>query len=158
MTVQCTFESLEALRAVVGSEAFVSDWILIDQRRINLFAEATDDPQWIHIDTERAARESPFGGTIAHGFLTLSLLGRFYDQHLSLPFCAMGINYGLNRVRFTCPVRAGQRVRGRFLLSRLDEIEGGIQMAFVVTIEIEGENKPACIAESLVRQYFPTTR
>ena len=158
MTVQCTFESLEALRAVVGSEAFVSDWILIDQRRINLFAEATDDPQWIHIDTERAARESPFGGTIAHGFLTLSLLGRFYDQHLTLPFCAMGINYGLNRVRFTCPVRAGQRVRGRFLLSRLDEIEGGIQMAFVVTIEIEGENKPACIAESLVRQYFPTTR
>ena len=158
MTDQCKFESLEALRAVVGSEAFVSDWILIDQRRINLFAEATDDPQWIHIDTERAARESPFGGTIAHGFLTLSLLGRFYDQHLTLPFCAMGINYGLNRVRFTCPVRAGQRVRGRFLLSRLDEIEGGIQMAFVVTIEIEGEDKPACIAESLVRQYFPTTR
>ncbi len=156
MTVNCRFESLAALRSAVGTEAFVSDWVVIDQRRINLFAEATDDPQWIHIDTERAARESPFGGTIAHGFLTLSLLGRFYDRHLSLPFCAMGINYGLNRVRFTRPVRAGQRVRGRFQLSELDDIEGGIQMSFLVTIEIDGENKPACVAESLVRQYFQT--
>jgi acyl dehydratase len=157
MSIPCQFETLEALRAAVGSEAFVSDWVMIDQNRINLFAQATDDPQWIHVDTARAARESPFGGTIAHGFLTLSLLGRFYDQHLSLPFCAMGINYGLNRVRFTQPVRAGQRVRGRFHLSRLDEIEGGIQMLFVVTIEIDGVDKPACIAESLVRQYFRAT-
>lgn len=157
MSIPCQFETLEALRAAVGSEAFVSDWVMIDQHRINLFAQATDDPQWIHVDTARAARESPFGGTIAHGFLTLSLLGRFYDQHLSLPFCAMGINYGLNRVRFTQPVRAGQRVRGRFHLSRLDEIEGGIQMLFVVTIEIDGVDKPACIAESLVRQYFRAT-
>lgn len=154
MSTPCQFETLAALRAALGSEAFVSDWVMIDQHRINLFAQATDDPQWIHVDTERASRESPFGGTIAHGFLTLSLLGRFYDQHLSLPFCAMGINYGLNRVRFTQPVRAGQRVRGRFHLSRLDEIEGGIQMMFVVTIEIDGVDKPACIAESLVRQYF----
>jgi acyl dehydratase len=154
MSTLCQFETLAALRAALGSEAFVSDWVMIDQHRINLFAQATDDPQWIHVDTERASRESPFGGTIAHGFLTLSLLGRFYDQHLSLPFCAMGINYGLNRVRFTQPVRAGQRVRGRFHFSRLDEIEGGIQMMFVVTIEIDGVDKPACIAESLVRQYF----
>jgi len=155
MTTVSSFETLEALRAAVGTEAFVSDWVQIDQRRIDLFAEATDDPQWIHVDTERAARESPFGGTIAHGFLTLSLLGRFYDRHMTLPFCAMGINYGLNRVRFTRPVRAGQRVRGRFLLSSLEDIAGGIQMMFTVTIEIEGESKPACVAESLVRQYFP---
>ena len=153
-----TFATVADLQAEVGKEVAISEWMTISQERVNQFAEATDDPQWIHVNIERAKRESPFGGTIAHGFLTLSLLGRFYDQHLTLPFCAMGINYGLNRVRFTCPVRAGQRVRGRFLLSRLDEIEGGIQMAFVVTIEIEGEDKPACIAESLVRQYFPTTR
>jgi len=155
MTTVSSFETLGALRTAVGTEAFVSDWVQIDQRRIDLFAEATDDPQWIHVDTQRAARESPFGGTIAHGFLTLSLLGRFYDRHLTLPFCAMGINYGLNRVRFTSPVRAGQRVRGRFLLSSLEDITGGIQMIFTVTIEIEGESKPACVAESLVRQYFP---
>lgn len=157
MTTGSRYDTLEALRAAVGTEAFVSDWVLIDQQRINLFAEATDDPQWIHVDTERAARESPFGGTIAHGFLTLSLLGRFYDRHLALPFCAMGINYGLNRVRFTRPVRAGQRVRGRFLLSSLEDIAGGVQMSFTVTIEIDGEDKPACVAESLVRQYFPTS-
>lgn len=156
MTATSSFDTIEALRDAVGTEAFVSDWVQIDQRKIDLFAEATDDPQWIHVDTERAARESPFGGTIAHGFLTLSLLGRFYDRHLTLPFCAMGINYGLNRVRFTRPVRAGQRIRGRFLLSSLEDISGGIQMMFTVTIEIEGESKPACVAESLVRQYFPS--
>ena len=155
MTTDSRYDTLEALRAAVGTEAFVSDWVVIAQHRIKLFCEATDDPQWIHVDTERAARESPFGGTIAHGFLTLSLLGRFYDRHLSLPFCAMGINYGLNRVRFTRPVRAGQRVRGRFLLSSLEDIAGGIQMSFTVNIEIDGEDKPACVAESLVRQYFP---
>ena len=155
MTATSSFDTIEALRDAVGTEAFVSDWVQIDQRKIDLFAEATDDPQWIHVDTERAARESPFGGTIAHGFLTLSLLGRFYDRHLTLPFCAMGINYGLNRVRFTRPVRAGQRIRGRFLLSSLEDFSGGIQMMFTVTIEIEGESKPACVAESLVRQYFP---
>ena len=94
---------------------------------------------------------------VIYGFLTLSLLGRFYDRHLALPFCAMGINYGLNRVRFTRPVRSGQRVRGRFLLTSLDDIAGGIQMSFTVTIEIDGEDKPACVAESLVRQYFPTS-
>ena len=149
------FSTVADLQAEVGNEVAISEWMTMTQERVNQFAEATDDPQWIHVDTQRAARESPFGGTIAHGFLTLSLLGRFYDRHLTLPFCAMGINYGLNRVRFTSPVRAGQRVRGRFLLSSLEDITGGIQMIFTVTIEIEGESKPACVAESLVRQYFP---
>jgi acyl dehydratase len=126
----------------------------ISQRRIDLFAQATDDFQWIHVDTARAARESPFGGTIAHGFLTLSLLGHFYEQHLTLPFCDLGLNYGLNRVRFTNPVRAGNRVRGRFTLAKLDDIDGGLQLTFQVVIEIDGEARPACVAESVVRQMF----
>lgn len=148
------FATLEDLRRRVGSEAFVTDWVTVTQKRIDLFAEATGDFQWIHVDTERAKRESPFGSTIAHGFLTLSLLGKFYDDHLSLPFCEMGINYGLNKVRFTHPVRAESRVRGRFVLARLDDIEGGIQLSFSVTIDIEGQERPACVAESVVRQYF----
>ena len=92
MSNHCTFNNIEELRQAVGQEAFVTDWVLIDQKRIDLFAQATDDPQWIHVDPVRAAKESPFGCTIAHGFLTLSLLGRFYDQHMDLPFCKMGIN------------------------------------------------------------------
>lgn len=148
------FATLEDLRRRVGSEAFVTDWVTVTQKRIDLFAEATGDFQWIHVDTERAKRESPFGSTVAHGFLTLSLLGKFYDDHLSLPFCEMGINYGLNKVRFTHPVRAESRVRGRFVLARLDDIEGGIQLSFSVTIDIEGQERPACVAESVVRQYF----
>lgn len=147
-------QSLSALRAAEGTEVFVTDWMEISQRRIDLFAQATDDFQWIHVDTARAARESPFGGTIAHGFLTLSLLGHFYEQHLTLPFCDLGLNYGLNRVRFTYPVRAGNRVRGRFTLAKLDDIDGGLQLTFQVVIEIDGEARPACVAESVVRQMF----
>ena len=148
------FATLEDLRACVAREAFLTDWVTVTQKRIDLFAEATDDYQWIHVDADRAKRESPFGSTIAHGFLTLALLGRFYDIHLFLPFCEMGINYGLNKVRFTNPVRAESRVRGRFLLERLDDIDGGIQLTFMVTIELEGSDRPACVAESVVRQYF----
>ena len=141
------FATLDDLRGSVGRQVFLSDWVRMDQKRIDL---------WIHVDPERAARSSSFGGTIAHGFLTLSLLGKFYEQFLSLPFCEMGINYGLNKVRFTQPVRAGGQVRGRFVLSRLDELDGGLQLTFGVTLEIEGSDKPACIAESVVRQYFRT--
>ena len=108
----------------------------------------------MNVDPVRAAKESPFGCTIAHGFLTLSLLGRFYDQHMDLPFCKMGINYGLNRVRFTNPVKVDRQVRGRFVLAKLEDIAGGLQMTFTVTIEIQGEERPACVAESVVRQYF----
>lgn len=146
--------SLERLRAQLGREVVVTQWVAMPQQRIDLFAQATDDFQWIHVDPARAKAESPFGGAIAHGFLTLSLLGKFYAEDLILPFCAMGLNYGLNKVRFTHPVRAGSRVRGRFVLKALDDIEGGIQITWSVTMEIEGQDKPACIAESVVRQYF----
>ncbi len=115
------------------------------------FADGNDFPTRVF---PRSERESPFGGTIAHGFLTLSLLGKFYDDDIILPFCDVGINYGLNKVRFTNPVRAGSRVRGRFVLSKLDAIDGGIQMAWTVTFEIEGLERPACVAEHVVRRYF----
>ena len=146
--------TLEKLRAQVGKEAVVTDWVLVSQERINQFAQATGDFQWIHVDVARSERESPLGGTIAHGFLTLSLLGKFYDDDIILPFCDVGINCGLNKVRFTNPVRAGSRVRGRFVLSKLDAIDGGIQMAWTVTFEIEGLERPACVAEHVVRRYF----
>ena len=147
-------QSLDELRSFVGREAFVTDWVTISQERIDLFAQATEDFQWIHVDEARAPAEGPFGGTIAHGFLTLSLLGKFAAEYMAMPFCAMGINYGVNKVRFTHPVRAGSRVRGRFALKELSDIEGGVQTVFTVTIEIEGVDRPACVAESVGRQYF----
>lgn len=151
-----TFNTLEDVATRVGEEVFLTDWVTITQERINQFAQATGDFQWIHVDAQRAAKSSPFGSTIAHGFLTLSLLGKFYEDHLSLPFCEMGINYGLNKVRFTQPVRVNSQVRGRFVLAKLENISGGIQLTFNVLIEIEGLDKPACVAESVVRQYFKT--
>ena len=154
MSTSATFNTLADVRSRVGQEVFLTDWVTIAQKRIDQFAEATEDFQWIHVDAERAAKSSPFGSTIAHGFLTLSLLGKFYEAHLSLPFCEMGINYGLNKVRFTQPVRVNSRVRGRFVLAKLEDISGGLQLTFKVTIEIDGMDKPACVAESVVRQYF----
>ena len=154
MPASTAFNSLDDVRSHVGQEVFLTDWVLITQERINQFAQATGDFQWIHVDAQRAAKSSPFGSTIAHGFLTLSLLGKFYEDHLSLPFCEMGINYGLNKVRFTQPVRVNSQVRGRFVLSKLENISGGIQLTFKVMIEIEAVEKPACVAESVVRQYF----
>jgi acyl dehydratase len=147
-------QSIDQLRACVGQEVFLTDWVEITQHHIDLFAQATGDFQWIHVDVARARAESPYGNTIAHGFLTLSLLGQFYERHLSLPFCEMGINYGLNRVRFTSPVISGSRVRGQFVLTQIEDITGGLQMTFKVTLEIEGQERPACVAESVVRQYF----
>lgn len=149
--------TLEKLRAQLGQEAVVTKWVTVSQQRIDLFAEATGDFQWIHVDPERAARESPFGGTIAHGFLTLSLLGKFYLDDIHIPFCDVGVNYGLNKVRFTHPVRAGSRVRGRFVLAQLDDVENGIHMVWRVTLEIEGIDRPACVAEHIVRRYFNPT-
>lgn len=147
-------QNLDELRSFVGREAFVTDWVEISQARIDLFAQATEDYQWIHVDEARAPAEGPFGGTIAHGFLTLSLLGKFAAEYMAMPFCAMGINYGVNKVRFTHPVRAGSRVRGRFVLKELSDIPGGVQTVFTVTMEIEGIERPACVAESVGRQYF----
>lgn len=147
---------VDELYALVGREVYTGDWIEVDQQRIDRFAQATGDFQWIHVDPQRAAKSSPFGSTIAHGFLTLSLLGKCYEDFLPalLPFCDVGVNYGLNKVRFTCPVCAGSRVRGRFRLAQVEAIGGGVHMVFVATMEIEGATKPACVAESVVRRHF----
>jgi acyl dehydratase len=137
----------------VGDEFGPSQWLEIDQDRINRFAEATDDPQWIHVDPERAA-EGPFGTTIAHGFLTLSLLVRFwYEVGPAFEDYRMGINYGVNKVRFPAPVPVGSRLRGRFTIADLEEIEGGIQVTLAGVAEREGEEKPVCAAELVFRQY-----
>ncbi len=147
-----TFARLEELESLIGQEIGVSDWIAVDQPRIQAFADATEDQQWIHTDPARAAA-GPFGTTIAHGFLTLSLLPRFYETAFRVREVRMGINYGMDRVRFPAPVPVGSRLRGRFVLKRLEPIEGGVQMMVEVTVEREAGGKPVCIAESLTRQY-----
>ena len=146
-------ESVERLAEFVGHEVALSEWVEVSQERIDAFAEATEDRQWIHTDPERAARESRFGGTIAHGFLTLSLLSELMRLAVSVGGVRMGINYGLNRVRFVSPVPAGSRVRGRFKLSALEEIRDGAEATWKVTVEREGGDKPCCVAEWLVRYY-----
>jgi acyl dehydratase len=147
-------EDVQGLRGRVGQEVGVSDWLEVTQERINQFADATGDHQWIHVDAARAARESPYGGTIAHGFLTLSLLSALMKSAVEIRGgVKMGINYGLNRVRFISAVRAGSLVRARATLSALDEFPGGLQATWLVTVEAEGGEKPACVAEWLVRYY-----
>jgi acyl dehydratase len=146
-------ENIAELRKEVGKEVGVSDWLEVSQERINRFAEATDDRQWIHTDPERAARESPFQETIAHGFLTLSLLSDLIRLAISVGGVRMGINYGLNRVRFVAPVPAGSSIRGRFTLATLDDIKCGVQATWNVVVERKGSEKPCCIAEWLVRYY-----
>ena len=146
-------KNVAELANYAGKEVGVSDWLEVSQDRINQFAEATEDRQWIHIDPERAASESPFKTTIAHGFLTLSLLSVLTKSAISVGGVRMGINYGLNRVRFVSPVPAGARIRGRFTLATLEEIKGGMQSTWNVTVEREGSDKPCCVAEWLVRYY-----
>lgn len=146
-------ESVAKLNEHTGQEVATSDWLEVTQERINQFAEATEDRQWIHVDAERAARESPFKQPIAHGFLTLSLLSELMRLAVSVGGVRMGINYGLNRVRFVAPVPAGSRIRGRFTLSELKEIKDGVQATWSVTVEREGGDKPCCAAEWLVRYY-----
>ena len=146
-------KSLRDLRDRIGQEIVVSDWLEITQERIDHFADATEDRQWIHIDVERAQGESPFRATIAHGFLTLSMLSRLLNSSLEFGTAKMGLNYGFNRMRFTAPVPAGSRVRGRFTLQALDEIEGGVQTTWAVVIEREGSDKPCLVAEWLTRRY-----
>ncbi|MDB5939276.1 MAG: MaoC-like dehydratase [Polaromonas sp.] len=148
-----TFQTLSDLAACVGQEVAVSDWVTITQQQVNLFAEATGDHQWIHVDPEKAAA-GPFGGTIAHGYLTLSLLPRFFESAMDIIDCRMGVNYGLNKVRFMAPVPVGSRLRARMKLLSAESIEGsGLQMAWDVTVEREGAVKPVCVAEALVRRY-----
>ena len=145
--------SLEELKGLVGQVVATSDWIDITQERIQLFADATGDHQWIHVDVERARRESPFGGPVAHGFLTLSLLPLMMSTAVTMTDVKMGVNYGLNKVRFPAPVPAGSRVRGHLKLLALEDIPGGAQMRWEVTMEREGSDKPVCVAESIARRY-----
>ena len=147
-----TFEHLSDLQALVGQEIACSDWITVDQQRIDQFAQATGDHQWIHIDPVRAAA-GPFGTTIAHGFLTLSLLPEMSATAFAVQDTRMGVNYGLNRVRFPAPVPVGSRLRGRFKLLAYEPLEGGAQVTVEVTMEREGSAKPVCVAESLARRY-----
>ena len=146
-------ENLADLPALVGQEVAVSDWITITQQQVNQFAEATGDHQWIHVDVEKAT-QGPFGAPIAHGFLTLSLIPRFFESALDIRGTRMGVNYGLNRVRFTSPVPVGSRLRARMKLLECLPLQGnGVQTAWLVTVEREGSDKPACVAESISRRY-----
>ena len=148
-----TFGSLDELLALKGTEVVVSDWLEITQERVDRFAQATDDHQWIHVDPERARRESPFGAPIAHGFLTLSLLSKFINESIDFGPSRMGVNYGSNRVRFTDPVPVGSKLRARLKLAGVDPIKGGVQLTWDVTVEREGSAKPCLVAEWLSRRY-----
>ncbi len=150
-------ESLSELEGLLGQEIAVSDWVEIDQARINMFADATGDHQWIHVDPERAAK-GPFGTAVAHGFLTLSLLPMLMQQAFTIKNTQMGVNYGVNKVRFPAPVPVGSRVRARIALNSIEHLEPmmgvpGAQMVWQVTIEREGSSKPVCVAESVSRRY-----
>ena len=148
-----TFQTLPELAQLAGQEVAVSDWVTITQEQVNLFADATGDHQWIHVDVERA-KAGPFGGPIAHGFLTLSLLPKLIESAIEIRESRMGVNYGLNKVRFTSPVPVGSRLRARAKLLAADRIDNdGYQFTWTITIEREGESKPACVAESINRRY-----
>ena len=147
------FQSLQEFPALVGQEVAVSDWITISQAQINQFAEATGDHQWIHVDEEKA-KAGPFGAPIAHGFLTLSLLPQFLHTAMTIVGSRMGVNYGLNKVRFMAPVPVGSRLRARMTLLQCEAIDNdGMQMTWQVTMEREGAAKPVCVAEAIVRRY-----
>ena len=147
------FQTLSELTALVGQQVGVSDWITITQEQVNQFAAATGDHQWIHVDVERS-RAGPFGAPIAHGFLTLSLIPQFFHSALEIREVGMGVNYGLNKVRFMAPVPVGSRLRARLKLLACDPIDrNGYQMTWDVTVEREGIDKPVCVAESISRRY-----
>ena len=146
-------ENIRALANSVGQEIGVSEWLEVSQDRINQFAEATEDRQWIHLDASRSMNESPFKTTIAHGFLSLSLLSELARRTFATGGVRMGINYGLNRVRFVSPVPSGALIRGRFFLKALEDFKGGVQAIWNVTVEREGGEKPCLVAEWLVRYY-----
>ncbi|BBX26606.1 MaoC family dehydratase [Mycolicibacterium alvei] len=144
------FNGLDEFVAAAGSELGPTEWMEITQDRVNLFADATDDHQWIHVDPERAA-DGPFGGTIAHGLLTLSLLPHFTHQLYRVDNVKLAVNYGYNKVRFITPVRVGANVRARAAIADVAQLDGAVQATMTVTVEIEGSDKPAAVAESIVR-------
>jgi acyl dehydratase len=145
--------TLEELRALAGREIAVTDWLEITQERINRFADATEDHQWIHIDPERAQPESPYGATIAHGFLTLSLIPKFLKDSIQIDGVRMAINYGLNRVRFPAAVRAGSHIRARIVLQSMRDVGDSTEVIYSITIESQRAEKPCCVAEMLARYY-----
>jgi acyl dehydratase len=148
-----TTTTMAEVSGLVGQELGTSDWFEVTQDRVDTFADATGDHQWIHVDVERATAESPFGGPIAHGYLTLSLLVPLLAQVLVVSDTAMGVNYGLNKVRFPSPVPVGSRVRLTATLKDVEQVTGGLQLTFTVVIEREGGEKPVCIAEPVYRYY-----
>jgi len=150
MTLTAT--GLDELRALSGADLGATDWLPVTQERVNLFADATDDHQWIHTDPRRAA-EGPFGGTIAHGYLTLSLLIPLFDQLLEVRGVAMSINYGLEKVRFPSPVKVGAKIRLLGRVESVEDVKGGVQTALAFTVECDGSPKPACVAQALYRHY-----
>ncbi len=141
------------LKNYLGDDLALSDWMCVTQDMIDLFAQSTGDHQWIHLDVDRASKETPFKSTIAHGFLTLSLLSKFLSDTIDLGVSKMGINYGLNRVRFTAPVKSGSMVRARFNLKQVVSIDDGVQLEWEVTVEAQNESKPVLVAEWLTRRY-----
>lgn len=146
------FETPAALLAAVGESFGPTEWVRIEQDRIDLFSKATDDHQWIHVDPERA-KDGPFGGTIAHGYLTMSLVNRFLPELIEVRGVSMGVNIGTDNLRFLNPVRAGSRIRGKGELVRAEEAKGGVQAVIRVTVEIEGAEKPACVVDTISRFY-----
>ena len=153
--VPLVLETPHSLRDLVGRELTLTDWFPIAQERIEQFAEVTEDRQWIHVDRERAERESPYGTTIAHGFLTLSLLSRFMKEAIQIRGgVRMSVNYGLNRVRFPSAVRADSKVRVRFILQSLKDVSDALEAVFDTRVEVQGSDKPCCVAEWVVRYYI----
>ena len=148
-----TTATIAELPGLTGTELGTSDWFEVTQERVNTFADATDDHQWIHVDPERARKESPFGGPIAHGYLTLSLIIPMYSEVLTVTDATMGVNYGLNKVRFPSPVPVGAKVRLSASLKNVEEVAGGLQLTLSAVIEREGGDKPVCIAEPVYRYY-----
>lgn len=147
------FESADELKQAVGHDLGQTGWLQIDQQRINLFADATDDHQWIHVDVEKA-KDGPFGAPIAHGYLTLSLVNHFLPDLMAVPSAKMGINYGCNKVRFPSPVPVDSKIRASGQITEVDDVAGGVQVVVRVTVEVEGGSKPACIADTVSRFLF----
>lgn len=146
--------SAEELLDLAGADLGETDWVTVTQDQVNLFADATGDHQWIHVDPERAAAESPFGGPIAHGYLTLSLVNLFLPQLLDVQGASMGVNVGLGKVRFTSPVPVGSQIRGQGKVLTVEEAKAGVQIIVAVSIQVDGSDKPACIAETISRFFF----
>ncbi|MDZ7676849.1 MAG: MaoC family dehydratase [Acidimicrobiales bacterium] len=146
-----TIDGLDGLRAAVGQDLGTSDWLEITQDRVNTFADATGDHQWIHVDVERANAESPFGGPIAHGYLTLALTNQLMPEVVRVTGVSSGLNYGVNKVRFPTAVPVGSRIRAHVKLEAAEEVTGGVQTTMLITVELEGSEKPACIVEALSR-------